>query len=42
MVPKLVVPVRDFHPLCLLRISSAADMWSFSVEAGDSFPTSLA
>lgn len=42
MTPKLVVPVRDFQPLSLLRISSAVEMWSFSVDAGESLPTSLA
>lgn len=42
MVPKLVVPVRAFQPDCLLRISSAREMWRSFVEAGESLPTSLA
>jgi hypothetical protein len=42
MVPKFVVPVSAFHPLSLLRISSAREMWSDSVEEGDSFPTFVA
>ena len=42
MVPKLVVPVRAFQPDSLLRISSAREMCSSLVEAGESLPTSLA
>lgn len=42
MVPKLVVPVKAFQPDSLLRISSAREMWSSFVEAGESLPTSLA
>jgi hypothetical protein len=41
-VPKFVVPVRDFQPLSLLRISSAWEMWRDSVEEGESFPTFVA
>jgi hypothetical protein len=38
MVPKSVVPVSDFQPLSLLRISSAREMCRSLVEAGESFP----
>lgn len=41
-MPKFVVPVRDFQPLSLLRISSAREMWRDSVEEGESFPTFVA
>jgi hypothetical protein len=39
---KSVVPVRADQPDCLLRISSAFEMWRFAVDAGESLPTSLA
>jgi len=39
MVPKSVVPVSAFQPLSLFRISSAREIWSESVEEGESFPT---
>lgn len=39
MIPKLVVPARDFQPDSLLRISSAREMCRESVEEGESFPT---
>jgi hypothetical protein len=42
MLPKFVVPVRAFHPLSLLRISSARHMWRDSVEEGESLPTFVA
>lgn len=42
MVPKSVVPVRAFHPLSLLRISSALEMCRCEVEAVESLPVSLA
>lgn len=41
-MPKFVVPVSDFHPDSLFNISSAREMWSDSVELGDSFPTFVA
>lgn len=42
MVPKFVVPVRDFQPDCLLRISSAREMCKEEVEEGESLPTLVA
>jgi hypothetical protein len=42
MARKSVVPVSAFQPACLLRISSAREMWRSFVEAGESLPTSLA
>lgn len=42
MTRKSVVPVRAFQPACLLRISSAREMWRSFVEAGESLPTLLA
>jgi hypothetical protein len=42
MAPKSVVPVSDFQPECLLRISSAREMCSEEVEDGESAPTSEA
>lgn len=42
MAPKFVVPVSDFQPDSLLRISSAREMWRSSVDAGESFPTFVA
>lgn len=42
MVPKSVVPVRDFQPDSLLRISSAREMWREEVELGESLPTLVA
>jgi hypothetical protein len=42
MAAKLVVPVRAFQPASLLRISSAREMCSSLVEAGESLPTSEA
>lgn len=42
MSPKLVVPVRDFQPDSLFRISSARDMWREVVEEGESLPTLVA
>jgi hypothetical protein len=42
MTPKLVVPVRAFHPLSLFRISSAREMCRCWVDDGESLPTSLA
>jgi hypothetical protein len=42
MMPKFVVPVRDFHPDCLLRISSAREICREEVEEGESFPTFVA
>jgi hypothetical protein len=42
MVPKFVVPVMDFQPDSLLRISSAREMCREEVEDGESFPTLVA
>jgi hypothetical protein len=39
MVPKLVVPVRDFQPDSLLRMVSALEMWREDVEDGERAPT---
>jgi hypothetical protein len=39
MMPKLVVPVRAFHPEDLLRIVSALEMCREEVLAGESAPT---
>lgn len=40
MVEKSVVPVRAFQPDCLLRISSAREMWRSLVDDGASLSTS--
>jgi hypothetical protein len=42
MSPKLVVPVKDFHPDSLLSISSAREICRDAVEDGESFPTFVA
>lgn len=39
MVPKLVVPVRDFQPADLLRIVSALEMCREEVLEGERAPT---
>jgi hypothetical protein len=39
MVPKLVVPVRAFHPEDLLRIISALEMCREEVLEGERAPT---